>query len=58
MTDEPPAEIAATGHQRCIIALRDVNVREWLSPQGVSKERLEAILSDREAPYYEHSVAA
>jgi len=57
VTDEPP-EIAATGHQRCIIAFREGNVREWLSPQGVSKERLEAILSDREAPYYEHRVAA
>jgi putative SOS response-associated peptidase YedK len=58
VTDEPPPEIAATGHQRCIIALQEANVREWLSPQAVSKERLEAILSDREAPYYEHRVAA
>lgn len=58
VTDEPPPEIAATGHQRCIIALRDENVREWLSPQNVSRERLESILSDREAPYYEHRIAA
>ena len=58
VTDEPPPEIAATGHQRCIIALRDENVREWLSPRGVSRERLEGILSDREVPYYEHRIAA
>jgi putative SOS response-associated peptidase YedK len=58
VTDEPPPEIAETGHQRCIIALRRENVREWLSPAGVSRERLEAILSDKEMPYYEHRVAA
>lgn len=58
VTDEPPPEIAATGHQRCIIVLRDENVREWLSPRGVSRERLQAILSDREVPYYEHRIAA
>lgn len=58
ITDEPPAEIAATGHQRCIISIKETNMREWLSPAGVSRERLEAILSDREMPYYEHRIAA
>jgi putative SOS response-associated peptidase YedK len=58
VTDEPPPEIAETGHQRCIIALREENAREWLSPAGVSRERFEAILSDKEMPYYEHRVAA
>jgi putative SOS response-associated peptidase YedK len=58
VTDEPPPEIAATGHQRCVIALREENVNEWLSPRDVSRERLEAILSDREAPYYEHRITA
>jgi hypothetical protein len=53
-----PPEIAATGHQRCVIALREENMREWLSPRGVSRERLGAILSDREVPYYEHRIAA
>ena len=58
ITDEPPQEIAATGHQRCIIALKDENLSEWLSPAQVGKDRLEAILSAKEAPYYEHRVAA
>lgn len=58
VTDEPPAEVAATGHQRCIIALREQNVREWLSPAGVSRERLEVILGDKAMPYYEHRIAA
>jgi putative SOS response-associated peptidase YedK len=58
VTDEPPAEIAATGHQRCIISLREENVAEWLNPQHVDTARLEQILSDRQAPYYEHRIAA
>jgi putative SOS response-associated peptidase YedK len=58
VTDEPPAEIADTGHQRCIISLREQNVAEWLNPQHVDKTRLEQILSDRQAPYYEHRIAA
>jgi putative SOS response-associated peptidase YedK len=58
ITDEPPPEIAETGHQRCIIALRQANVREWLSPEAVSRDRLEVMLGDKEMPYYEHRVAA
>lgn len=58
VTDDPPPEISATGHQRCIISLKEDHVREWLSPSNVSKDRLEAILSDRAAPYYEHRIAA
>lgn len=58
VTDEPPPEISATGHQRCIIAIKQENVREWVSPAGLSRDRLEAILSDKEVPYYEHQIAA
>jgi hypothetical protein len=31
---------------------------EWLSPNALSKERLEHILSDKELPYYVHQIAA
>jgi putative SOS response-associated peptidase YedK len=58
ITDEPPPEILATGHTRCIVSLKEDNVREWLSPEQTSKERLEEILSDRVKPYYEHRIAA
>jgi putative SOS response-associated peptidase YedK len=57
VTDEPP-EIAETGHQRCIISLKEDNVREWLSPSQITKPRLEEILSDRVQPYYEHRIAS
>lgn len=57
-TDEPPAEIRATGHTRCVIALKEENVGTWLTPARTSKDRLEEILSDRERPHYEHRIAA
>jgi putative SOS response-associated peptidase YedK len=58
VTDEPPEEISATGHQRCVVSLQEQNVSEWLSPIGVSRERLEAILEEKETPFYEHQIAA
>jgi hypothetical protein len=38
--------------------LQEQNVSEWLSPIGVSRERLEAILEEKETPFYEHQIAA
>jgi putative SOS response-associated peptidase YedK len=58
VTDEPPPKIAATGHQRGMIGLREENAREWLSPAGVNRERVKMILSDKEVPYSEHRIAA
>lgn len=58
ITDDPPPEIATTGHTRCIIALKENNLPEWLSPDGAPKARLDQILGDRATPYYEHRIAA
>lgn len=32
VTDEPPLEIAAAGHDRCIIPIKPENVDAWLNP--------------------------
>ena len=58
ITDEPPAEVAAAGHDRMIINLKPEHLDAWLSPEGRSLDELQAILSDRQAPYYEHEVMA
>jgi putative SOS response-associated peptidase YedK len=58
ITDDPPPEVLATGHTRCVISLKDENVSEWLSPTQLPQQRLEEILSDRANPYYEHRIAA
>ena len=58
ITDEPPAEVAAAGHDRMIINLKPENLDAWLKPAGHSLAELDGMLADREAPYYEHEVMA
>ncbi|MFM0427554.1 SOS response-associated peptidase family protein [Paraburkholderia aspalathi] len=58
ITDEPPPEVAATGHDRCIVPIKPENVDAWLSPNPSDLASLYAILDDRERPYYEHRMAA
>ena len=39
ITDEPPAEIAAAGHDRCIIPIKPENVDAWLNPDQATWPR-------------------
>lgn len=57
ITDEPPPEVAAAGHDRCIIPIRAENLDDWLKASADS-QALYRILDDRERPYYEHREAA
>jgi putative SOS response-associated peptidase YedK len=56
ITDEPPTDIATAGHDRCIINLKPEHVEAWLTPQGRSRDELQAILSDRTVPAFAHEV--
>jgi len=58
ITDEPPPEVSAAGHDRCIIPIRPENIDAWLSPDPKNLAAQHAILDDRERPYYEHRLAA
>lgn len=58
ITDEPPPEVAAAGHDRCIIPIRPENIDAWLKPDRSNLAAQYAILDDRERPYYEHRLAA
>lgn len=58
ITDEPPPEVSAAGHDRMIVNLKPENIDAWLSPEGRPLDELQAILSNRQAPYYEHEVLA
>ena len=58
ITDEPPSEIAAAGHDRCVIPLKPESLDGWLRPDPKNLAALYAILDDRERPYYEHRLAA
>lgn len=57
ITDDPPPEIAATGHDRCVIPIKESNLDAWLNPQG-DVEAMQRLLDDRERPIYEHRLAA
>jgi putative SOS response-associated peptidase YedK len=58
ITDEPPPEVAAAGHDRCIIPIKPENVDVWLNPDPKRLADMYAILDDRERPYYENRMAA
>ncbi|MFS8087355.1 MAG: hypothetical protein ACMG6H_17110, partial [Acidobacteriota bacterium] len=58
ITDDPPPEISAAGHDRVIIPIKAEHIDAWLNPDPNNLAALYAILDDRERPYYEHRMAA
>lgn len=58
ITDEPPADVAAAGHDRCIINLRPEHVEAWLTPENRSRGELQNLLSDRAVSTYQHAALA
>lgn len=58
ITDDPPPEVAAAGHDRCIVPIKSSNVDAWLAADPSRRAQLREILADRERPYYEHQLAA
>ena len=51
-------EVAAAGHNRCIVPLRAQRIDAWLNPTPGDYGVMQAILEDRERPHYEHRGAA
>lgn len=58
VTDDPPAEVAAAGHDRCPVFLQSELIDNWLRPAGQSLETLDALLDHKEQPFYSHALAA
>jgi len=58
ITDEPPPEVAAAGHDRCIVPIAPQNVDAWLRPESDTLAAMYAVLDERARPYYEHRLAA
>lgn len=58
ITDEPPPEVAAAAHDRCIVPIKPQNLDRWLDPHRDDLAALEMLLDDRDRPYYEHRLAA
>lgn len=57
ITSDPPPEVAAAGHDRCIVYIRPENVDRWLRAEGGDAELL-AILDDPTPDFYEYRLAA
>lgn len=58
VTDEPEPEVAAAGHDRTVINLRPEFLDAWLDPASKDGVALQAILDEKQHPYYEHRKAA
>lgn len=58
ITDEPPPDVAAAGHDRCIIPIKPQHVDAWLNPDPANLDAQQAILDDRAPVYYAHRMAA
>ena len=58
ITDDPPPEIAETGHNRCPIFLKREHVQMWLNPDRANVDELLKILKDCHRPFYRHLIAA
>jgi putative SOS response-associated peptidase YedK len=58
ITDVPPPEVEAAGHDRCIVPIKVENIEAWLNPSQSNLNAMYAILDDRDRPYYEHRLAA
>ncbi|WP_057921218.1 SOS response-associated peptidase family protein [Lysobacter capsici] len=56
ITTDPPPEVAAAGHDRCIMPIKPENIDRWLQPAPNDLARFYEILEDRERPYYNHAV--
>ncbi len=57
LTHEPTPEISLTGHDRLIIALKDENINDWLSPEKFDQKKMESILDDPAHHIYEHIIS-
>jgi len=57
ITRDPPPEVAAAGHDRCVVAIKPENLDTWLNPQPGRLADMMAILKDPIDAYYEHQVA-
>lgn len=58
VTDEPPQEVSAAGHDRCPIFLKADLMDAWLNPKEKSKEELLALLDNKEKTFYLHDLVA
>lgn len=58
ITDDPPAEILAAGHDRCPILLKETNIDAWLQPAKYEKKEIQALFDDRPSVTFANTLVA
>ena len=58
VTRDPPPEVQAAGHNRCVIPLRPENVDAWLDPDSKNLSAQFAILEDPIDAFYQHQIVS
>ena len=58
ITRDPPPEVAAAGHDRCVVAIRPKHLEAWLDPNPRYLAALSAILDDPIDVYYHHELVS
>lgn len=59
ITHDPPPEVEAAGHERCIVTIEEDDIEAWLNPTAQTPAELQSILDRGIAvrPYFEHELA-
>ncbi len=58
ITDEPNPEVAAAGHDRTPIIMKDENLDLWIKTKNKALNEFEIVFNDKQSTYFEHRVAA
>jgi putative SOS response-associated peptidase YedK len=58
ITDEPPPEVRAAGHDRMIVRIKPEHVDAWLNPDPNNLKAMYDIFDDRTPAFYDHRLAA
>lgn len=56
ITHDPPPEVAAVGHDRCIVPIRREDLDAWLQPSSQDLGSQDAILDRALRPYFAHRI--
>lgn len=57
ITDDPPQEVAAQGHDRCPVFMKESNINSWLQPENLNKKEAYLLLKDLEPVYFNSLLA-
>jgi putative SOS response-associated peptidase YedK len=58
VTDDPPPEVSAAGHDRCPVFLKQSEIGGWLKPADKSLESLYSLLRNKEKTFYNSELSA